>query len=384
MLRWSLALSGVAILAGGCFLPDLDLTDRACPCSDGYTCDDATQKCVPTASGTANGGGTTTSSTADTTSATGGGGAGNGGSGGGTLCGNGTVDRGEDCDPPDGAACSPTCQTLSEDCSNGVDDDGDDQIDCDDPDCASTCVITCANAPTLGPMNDGTNLGGTTAFEGSCVGQAANSETIYTYTAASTGALVLDLYSETDLGIYVRKNCNLPSTELGCRDDDGDFADEWLAIPMLAGDTVAVFVDTFEPADAGAFSLTANLETLDESEDNDTPANADVDSDGFTGIIDPVGDQDVLTVDVPGPSSKLTVTTFPTIAGPCTFDSDITVLAPDGTTSLGYNDDNGTDGCSLLTLSGLAAGTYFIRVGSSVSAPLDQATFAYAVGITIQ
>jgi hypothetical protein len=50
-------LGGSALLAGACFLPDLELEGRPCPCASGYTCDEATQTChgdpTSTSTGTA-------------------------------------------------------------------------------------------------------------------------------------------------------------------------------------------------------------------------------------------------------------------------------------------------------------------------------------------
>ncbi|MFO0612167.1 MAG: hypothetical protein U0414_06255 [Polyangiaceae bacterium] len=53
----------LTVLAGACFLPDLDLAGRPCPCADGFVCDAATQTCVTDPSGTG--------STAETASSTG-------------------------------------------------------------------------------------------------------------------------------------------------------------------------------------------------------------------------------------------------------------------------------------------------------------------------
>ena len=39
-------LAGLAGLALGCGIPDLDLSGKRCPCVSGYTCDESTQRCV--------------------------------------------------------------------------------------------------------------------------------------------------------------------------------------------------------------------------------------------------------------------------------------------------------------------------------------------------
>ncbi len=49
-----------------------------------------------------------------------------------SLCGDGDLDAGEECDPPNG-----------EDCNNFVDDDGDMLVDCADPDCEPLSMETC-------------------------------------------------------------------------------------------------------------------------------------------------------------------------------------------------------------------------------------------------
>ncbi|MFQ5414970.1 MAG: thrombospondin type 3 repeat-containing protein, partial [Phycisphaerae bacterium] len=54
-------------------------------------------------------------------------------------CGNGIVELGETCDPPDGATCSSNCQTIA--CGNGVVDQGE---QCDPPD-GVTCDASCQN-----------------------------------------------------------------------------------------------------------------------------------------------------------------------------------------------------------------------------------------------
>jgi len=69
-----------------------------------------------------------------------------------SLCGNGTVDAGEQCDAPG-----------SEICNNGIDDDGDLMVDCSDPDCEApgyqSCDANCQLAPPCVPiLRDPTTL----------------------------------------------------------------------------------------------------------------------------------------------------------------------------------------------------------------------------------
>src|ERR1700722_4619563 len=112
----------------------------------------ATSTSQASSSGVGSGGApaTTSSTTASVSSSASGG---NGGTGGMSLCGNGMLDPGEQCDGTDfGTAtctsrglgpgtlvCNTFCHivvsgcTPLEDCTNGVDDNGDGLVDCRDP-----------------------------------------------------------------------------------------------------------------------------------------------------------------------------------------------------------------------------------------------------------
>jgi hypothetical protein len=66
------------------------------------------------------------------------------------VCGNGIVEQGETCDPPDGTSCDPTCHTIQAAvCGNSVVEAGE---GCDPPDylaCDASCQpITCEPPPT--------------------------------------------------------------------------------------------------------------------------------------------------------------------------------------------------------------------------------------------
>ena len=64
--------------------------------------------------------------------------------------------------------------------------------------------------------------------------------------------------------------------------------------------------------------------------------------------------------------------------------SDIAIYAPDGVTLLAENDDNpDADGfCADVAATGLAAGTYYIRVTASPSDP--NLTFPYALEVDVE
>ncbi len=94
----------------------------------------------------------------------------------------------------------------------------------------------------------------------------------------------------------------------------------------------------------------------------------------MTGAIDPLADQDWFSITVPEGRS-LTTETFDGSGSTCqpseNHDTFVQLYAPDGTTVLASDDDDGTGPCSLISpnsdagASGLSAGTYFLRVTES-------------------
>ncbi len=153
------------------------------------------------------------------------------------------------------------------------------------------------------------------------------------------------------------------------------------------------FIDAPETCDDGNLiagdgcSSTCALEVT-ETESNDTVATADLYTPNFTGLIEPAFDVDFIAVVVPGPASTLTATLVDglDLCGPPAggIDSDLQLLAPDGVTQLQFNDDisGATDWCSSVTASGLAAGTYYLRVRSSAQFDAD-GTFGYGLDVTV-
>lgn len=90
--------------------------------------------------------------------------------------------------------------------------------------------------------------------EGSClIGEAP--EIIYQVTPAQTGMLDLTLDSSEDLGLYARSTCDDAAAELGCTDLEVQGGTEILRIPVTAGQPVWVFVDGYNPDQAGTFTL---------------------------------------------------------------------------------------------------------------------------------
>ena len=284
-IRSSLVILGSAIAS--CVLPDAALDGLPCPCSDGYVCDTVANECVPTGAGAqgpgpgptnggsgamgasgaggpgAGGSGASGAgaSGAGAAGAAGSGGAGPGGSGGvgpggsggvgpggsggsgagggGPLCGNGTLDEFESCDPPTPFICDADCDPIlsgMEDCSDQIDNDSDSEVDCDDGECDCVC------APALAtPTQNGSNLDAHAIHSGFCVGWDGNPEVLYTFTAAFPGALDLEMFSPDDQGLYVRTDCDDQDSEIGCVDENPGGDTERLIVPAGAGQTVTIF-----------------------------------------------------------------------------------------------------------------------------------------------
>jgi cysteine-rich repeat protein len=108
----------------------------------------------------------------------------------------------------------------------------------------------------------------------------------------------------------------------------------------------------------------------------------------FVAAVSQSGDSDWIAVDVPGPSSKLTVTVTAggtSTCGPAgAVDSEVAIYNPSGTTLLSFNDDENRDSwCSRAFASGLAAGTYYVRTAASV-AYCSGCTYDYTLLVDIQ
>jgi cysteine-rich repeat protein len=137
-------------------------------------------------------------------------------------------------------------------------------------------------------------------------------------------------------------------------------------------------------------SSTCQIEPGCEIEPNDTIATANdffaLASNGkIKGLISPTSDHDVFAVVIPpGNTGNITAATLDGPAGTiCTtnqLDSYLTIYNASGT-SLGTDDDSGPGYCSLLTVTGLSPGTYYVEVRRSTA---GATTFDYTLQVTLQ
>ena len=356
-------------------------------------------------------------------------------------CGDGMIQPGEECDGAalggktcadvqgqSGAlACTPSCRfdtskcTGPEQCNDNEDNDKDGKTDCADPDCAASCADPCASAVVL---TDGATMAGTTTGHANkqdalCSSpQGSGPEVVYQFTATKAGVLDLTLATvSANLGLSARAACGNSMSEFGCADRAaGEDATERLKIAVTEGQLVFVVVQGYTSSDAGAFALSAEnraitcgdghadgAESCDdgnttsgdgcsatcsleatEVEPNGTTGEANAYKAPWYGAITPKADVDVVAVGVATSGATLSAAVSDLDGKSCLFgllDSFVEILDASGKT-LTAADGGGVGTCSLAKASGLAAGTYYVRVSASFAAPSP--TFPYALAITVK
>jgi cysteine-rich repeat protein len=196
-------------------------------------------------------------------------------------------------------------------------------------------------------------------------------------------------------------------------------------LTVTGGQPLAIFVDGFnKPADAGPFTLdvifqpsvcgddmVSPFEQCDdgnptqtdgcdngchivpqgEVEPNDAAGAATPASEGvISGTIDVMANVDWYAVTVPGPASSLSVNIGDGATSTCAptgeIESEIEVY-DSAMVSIGYNDDISSNitgnFCSALYLTGLADGTYYVRVAASQEY-CDDCLFDYSLTVSVE
>lgn len=364
---------------------------------------------------------------------------GSGGSGGKVdpkLCGNGKLDKNEQCDEGHFAKtceglgfmggtlkCTPGCKydtsgcKGSELCQDGIDNDGDGKIDCADSDCAAACKDPCAMVPTLADPSDVMALttGHAIGKPVSCVYTGGGGpQIVFDFTPKSTGVLEVDVQSAEPIDVAIRPSCSDPAGELGCNNES--FATRVLKVPCTAGQKLVIVLqghagfaagpvvlqaasrpikcgdghtDGTEECDDGntksgdGCSATCTLEAT-ETEPNDTAAQANALTSPWLARVNPMGDVDVVSFKVTAGLTKATLETSDVGDGACSLgllDSYLEVLGTDGATVLAFDDDGGDGLCSRALAKGLQPGTYYARVTASPDG--NTPTFAYSLTLSL-
>jgi len=355
------------------------------------------------------------------------GGAGTAGSGP-NLCGNGVIDGyAEQCDGTDfgglsscldlgfeegSLRCNDDC-TLdasdcsgTEDCYDARDNDGDGAVDCVDSDC--DCSSPCEDTPVLPDPSSisGNNAGSADLTTSSC-SMAGGPEVIYEFVATTTGMLHVSLDTSYSLSVALRSTCDLESSETACSFDE-------IERPVSAGETFYVVVEGSDSNEAGQYRLSIGSRALNEcgdgyrdadeqcddggfengdgcddqcrieSSENEESANMYVDP--FYGSISPVGDVDVIEVEVTEPRSTMRVETFDLNDGSCLagkMDSYVEIIGPGGETVLASDDDSGLGECAVAIAPGLDPATYYVLIRAADGANAQQSEFPYWLWVAL-
>jgi cysteine-rich repeat protein len=386
--------------------------------------------------------GTTTggSSTNGGTTAAGGSGAEAGsGVGGGvsSTCGNGVREGEEGCDKTDlddkscanfgysagslsctsGCALDPSGCSGVEQCADARDNDGDNKTDCEDGDCAAACTNSCTNViPLVDPSSNirGDTTGHAAQINSTCKApdQASGSEVVYKLIPNVTGILNVGIETTSLLTLSVFTACGSEGNELDCSTSKS------LNVPVTKGQAVYIAVDGFEALASGSYKISASTHSIscgdghrdaaescddanqrandgcsptcevesDETDGNDTIASASPypATGDFYGEISTLGDVDFVSINVLGPASKLVAEVVDLGDGACgkeELDSYLELYGP-AQNKLVENDDGPEGYCSKLTATGLAAGTYYLKMRAAAEAV--PSTFPYALVVSVQ
>lgn len=202
------------------------------------------------------------------------------------------------------------------------------------PECIDVVLDAAVPVQVLGELNPGPSR-----FQPSCV-DSQGAEVTFSFTAPESGTYVFDTVgSSIDAILYAYgPSCALP--ELACNDDIGGTLDASIGLPMRAGETAVVVLDSF--GEAGAWVLNversgssscpeAALEPLPEVQIED--------------VLDP-GGVDSVSPSCAGVGSDLTYVWTPPFAGRfrfstagSSFDTVLGLYEPDCLSELACNDD---------------------------------------------
>ena len=122
--------------------------------------------------------------------------------------------------------------------------------------CAAPQVI--ASLPAIGVT--GTTAGAANNQTGDCAYGSDSADTVFQVTPATSGELMITLTPDAaDLQVYARTTCTDTATQLGCYDEGFAGEPDTLRIPVTAGTPVFIFVDAYDPAEVGSFTLDVAL-----------------------------------------------------------------------------------------------------------------------------
>lgn len=310
-----------------------------------------------------------------------------------TVCGDGIIDPGEQCDPPSPGTCDMNCQTIPEagNCTDGIDNDGNGEIDCEDPACTDdpSCNLAteCSEAVALLTTQAGDTTNAQHEFRGSCTGEGAN-EVIYTYESFSAGILTMSLQSTANLGMYQRETCTDSTSEVFCADVEPAAMNESFEAPIPPNVTETFFIDGNTATQKGAFTLTTNFTAANEVEPNDdideASSNPIASGTPAIGMIYPNYDVDYWQVTTTTPNQTITATIEDLGSGACAkgaIDSLVSIYDANMTFLDSDDDISVTNKCSSVSVQAPSPGNYYVEVQRSTN---TNNAFGYKLLVTVQ
>jgi hypothetical protein len=272
---------------------------------------------------------------------------------------------------------------------------------------AANDLCTGASALTLNTPVNGTTvaagsdyaLSGTTCFTGigNTSSTAAGRDVVYSFTAPGAGNYsfrVTNYDSLSNLVLYVSTSCPAPST-LTCNNvggpviaaanrDSGTSSEEIKCLSLANAQQVFVFVDENSVTDGSSFTIEVNTCTQ-ETEPNDTPAQANANVFGIEGSINPAGDADFYSLGTPAAGSRV-FAMVDGVAANAQGDFDLRVTTTTDTLEF---DDIGND-APFRVLAPNIAGTpttgtpTFLRVNHHTVTPAPEAAEPYRLYAIVQ
>ncbi len=114
----------------------------------------------------------------------------------------------------------------------------------------------CRTAPLLRPGRtvNGNTSGGSDDFQASCAGNAGSNDVLYRLRITRRSRVRIDMSSDYDGALHLRRDCTDQTTEVACNDDEGDNRHSRIEQTLDPG-TYFVVVDGFRTGNEGAYSL---------------------------------------------------------------------------------------------------------------------------------
>ncbi len=121
----------------------------------------------------------------------------------------------------------------------------------------------CRRAPRLHPGRtvNGDTSTGSDHFQATCAGRAQSNDVVYQLRLRRRSQVRIDLSSDYDGVLHLRRDCIDPSSELACNDDHGDNRHSRVEATLDPG-TYYVIVDGFRTGSQGSYSLETTVTNL--------------------------------------------------------------------------------------------------------------------------